>query len=115
MAARGSVVRRREKHEIVMEARTSLSENGDDHCGPPPQLSQSYRDRDRRASCTPLFHDFDMESDDTDPDDLHVLAPVAEYVAPARVVACDEQVSVIEYTTPGPDVTFTCDARRTHS
>ena len=49
MAARGSVVRRREKHEIVVEARTSLSENGDDHCGP-PQLSQSYRDRDRRAS-----------------------------------------------------------------
>ena len=53
---------------------------------------------------TRLFHDFDMESDDTDADELDVLAPVTEYVALALVVVSEEQVSVIEYTTPGPDV-----------
>ena len=36
---------------------------------------------------TPLFHDFDMESDNTDPDDPDALAQVTEYVAPALVVA----------------------------
>ena len=59
---------------------------------------------------TPLFHEFDMESDDTDPDDLDVPAPVTENVAPAPVDACDEQVSAIEYMTPGPDVTYTAPA-----
>ena len=49
---------------------------------------------------TLLFHNFDMESDDTDPDDLDVLAPVTEYVSPAPVVECNNyvaQASVIEY------------------
>ena len=39
---------------------------------------------------TPLFHNFDRESEDTDPDFLDVLAPVTEYVAPAPAVVCDE-------------------------
>ena len=56
----------------------------------------------------PLFHDFDLESDDTDPNDIDVLAPMTEYVAPAPVVACDEPVPVIEYTTPGPHLHCAC-------
>ena len=34
MAARGCTAAR-EMEEIVVEARTSLTKNGDDHCGPP--------------------------------------------------------------------------------
>ena len=51
---------------------------------------------------TPPFHNFDMESDDTDPDDVDVLAPVTEYVAPAPAVVCDEPATVIEYISPAP-------------
>ena len=39
---------------------------------------------------TRRFHDFDMESDDTDADELDVLAPVTEYVALALVVVSDK-------------------------
>ena len=48
--------------------------------GRPPQLSQSYRDRDLRASWYLSFSDGELESDDTDPDDLDALHPVTEYV-----------------------------------
>ena len=48
------------------------------------------------------FHEFDMESDDTDPDDLDALAPVTEYVAPALAVVCDEPAPVIEYVSSAP-------------
>ena len=103
MAALGSAVRRRERrmrswwmHEQA-PVRMALVTAG--HHG------------DRKATGieigaqagTHLFHNFDLEADDTDPDDLDALSPVTEYVAPAPVVACDEPVPVIEYTTPGLD------------
>ena len=67
---------------------------------------------------TLLFHNVDMESDDTDPDDLDVLAPVTEYVSPGPVVECDNYVApasvieymssatVNEYVAPAPEVTL---------
>ena len=72
---------------------------------------------------TPLFHNFDMESDDTDPDDLDVLAPVTEYVAPAPAVVCVAPASVIEYVSsapvieyvaPAPAVTFSVPSQQLH-
>ena len=60
---------------------------------------------------TPLFHNFDMESDDTDPDDLDVLAPVNEYVAPAPVVVCVAPASVFEYVSSAPVIEYVAPAR----
>ena len=88
MAARGSPVRRRERRMRSWWRHEQASV------------------RMALITAGPLFHDFDLESDDTDPNDLDALAPVTEYVAPAPVVACNAPVPVIEYTTPGPDVTF---------
>ena len=45
---------------------------------------------------TALVHNFDMESDDTDPDYLNLLAPVTEYVIPAPAVPHVAQAPVIE-------------------
>ena len=45
-----------------------------------------------------------MESDDTDPDDLNVLAPVTEYVAPAPAVTLSvptQQLHPAHATTTG--------------
>ena len=67
---------------------------------------------------THLFHNFDTESDDTDTDDLDVLAPVTEYVSPAPVVVCDNCVApapviecmssalVIQYVVPALAVNY---------
>ena len=49
---------------------------------------------------TPLF--------DSDPDDVDVLAPVTEYVAPAPAVVCDEPATVIEYMSSAPVIGYHC-------
>ena len=53
---------------------------------------------------TILYHDFDLESDDTNLDDFDAPAPVTEYVAPAPAVTVDETTPVIEYVTQTPTV-----------
>ena len=80
----------------MVEARTSLSEDGDDHCGG----HHSYR----KAA------EFEIG--------VHAGAPLAqvtEYVAPAPAVVCDVSAPVIEYVSsapviecvaPAPAVTF---------
>ena len=81
----------------MVKARTSLS---DDHCVPPHRKAAGIETGVQAG--TPLSHNFDMELDGTDPDDLDVLAPVTEYVASAPAVLCDEPAPVIEYVSSVP-------------
>ena len=43
---------------------------------------------------------------DSDPDDVDVLAPVTEYVAPAPAVVCDVPATVIEYMSSAPVIGY---------
>ena len=100
----------------MVEARTSLSENGDDHCGPPAGIEIGAQ------AGTPLFHNFDMKSDDTNTNNLSMLTPITKYVSPAPVVVCDNYVApapvieymssalVIEYVVPALAVNYVAPA-----
>ena len=55
---------------------------------------------------TPLFHDFYMDSDDTNPDVFDTPAPVIEYMTTIPAVTFDETALVTKYMAPAPDVTY---------
>ena len=102
MAARGSAVRRRERrmrswwrHEQA-SVRMAMITAGHHSYRKPAGIEIGVQ------AGTPLFNNFDMESDDTYADDLNLLAPVTEYVIPAPAVPHVAQTPVIENMTSAP-------------
>ena len=96
MAARGSAVRRREgrvrswwRHEQASVRMAMITAGHHSH---------------RKAAGIEIGVQAGAHLFDSDPNDVDVLAPVTEYVAPAPAIVCSEPAPVIEYESSAPVV-----------